>query len=235
MKWWQRQFKKYFGVTATHVAVRSQLPWYWRALQWVLLILLGFCVAMWVQGRYAVDALQELDPHKHLDMQTLQVQNVQLESQLKVASAAQSQLAKELATLQDENMHLKEESAFYKSILNESGTGGAPKIHSVQLNKTGRPGEYRYQILLVQSGRHDKMIQGSLRLMLNATQDGKPLQQHVESAAQRDGIKVNFKYYQKIEGVFQVPSQMTAQNLLVQYMTVGSSQPVLTQTASLPN
>ena len=87
----------------------------------------------------------------------------------------------------------------------------------------------------MQSGRHDKLVQGGLQLLLNGTQDGKPLAQHVEPAGQQQGIKVSFKYYQRIEGVFNVPPQTSAQALQVQYVATGQTQSMLTQTANLPN
>lgn len=235
MRWWQRQLKKHFGISAAQVAVRPALPWYWRALQVLALLATGVAMGAWV---FAVSLFNPFDVQQvqhHDDVQALQTRTVQLESKLQVSLAAQSNLAKEMAGLQDENMRLKEESAFYKSILSESGASGVPKMHSVKLSKGGRAGEYQYQILLVQSGRHDKMVQGAVQLVLNGTQDGKSFAQHVEPSGQRNGIKVNFKYYQRIEGTFSVPAQTIAQNLQVQYLPTGVSQPALTQTASLPN
>jgi hypothetical protein len=169
------------------------------------------------------------------DAQALQSKVVHFESQLQVANAAQSNLAKEMAGMQDENMRMKEEVAFYKGILTEGGSAGVPRIHSVKLSKGTRAGEYQYQILLVQSGRHDKVVQGGVQLILNGTQDGKPSAQHVEPAGQTRGIKVNFKYYQRIEGAFSLPPQTNAQSLQVQYVALGANQSTLTQTVSLPN
>ncbi len=235
MKWWQRQIKKHFSISAAQVAVRPALPWYWRALQVLALLSIGAVIGAWGLTGPVFNPFDAQQVQRREDVQTLQARAVQLESKLQVSMAAQSNLAKEMAGLQDENMRLKEESGFYKSILSETGTSGVPKIHSVKLSKGGHAGDYQYQILLVQSGRHDKMVQGAVQLVLNGTQDGKPFAQHVEPAGQRNGIKVNFKYYQRIEGTFSVPPQTVAQNLQVQYLAAGLSQPALTQTASLPN
>lgn len=235
MRRWPWALKRRFGMTAPRVAVRTKLPWYWRATRLLLVFVLGYGVAYWqFSGRFTFPvnkaAAQRLE-----DAKSLQVKVVHLDSQLQVATAAQSNLAKEMAALQDENMRMKEEVAFYKSILTEGGAAGVPRIHSVKLSKGVRSGEYQYQILLVQSGRHDKAVQGGLQLVLNGTQDGKPMAHHVEPAGQQKGIKVNFKYYQRIEGMFSVPQQTSAQGLQVQYFAMGGTQPTLTQTASLPN
>lgn len=235
MRQWQRALKRRFGITAPQVAVHTALPWYWR-VAWLLLVLaIGYVAAYWQFVARHVFAMDRVAVQKLEDAQTLQVKVVRLESQLQVATAAQSNLAKEMAAMQDENMRVKEDVAFYKSILNEVGTTGVPKIHSVKLSKGVRAGEYQYQILLVQSGRHDKVVQGGLQLVLSGMQDGKPVMQHVEPVGQQKGIKVNFKYYQRIEGSFNVPPQTTPQTLQVQYVAMGAAQSTLTQTTSLPN
>jgi hypothetical protein len=235
MRPWLRVLKQRFGITAPQVAVHTALPWYWRAAWLLLLVGLGYAGAYWqFIGRHThpfdVAASQKLE-----SAQVLQAKVVHLESQLLVTGAAQSNLAKEMATMQDENMRMKEEVAFYKSILTEGGTTGVPKIHSVKLSKGARPGEYQYQILLVQSGRHDKLVQGGLQLLLNGSHDGKPLSQHVEPAGPANGIKVNFKYFQRVEGAFTLPAQASGESLQVQYVAAGQTQPTLTQTANLPN
>ncbi|OIQ90179.1 hypothetical protein GALL_279200 [mine drainage metagenome] len=235
MRNWLRMLKRHFGITAPHVAVRAALPWYWELARLLLLLLVGYAVAYWqFVGRHT-HPFDKLAEQKLEDVQSMQAKVVHLESQLQVSAAAQGDLTKEMASMQDENMRMKEDVAFYKSILNEGGTIGVPKIYSVKLSKGAHSGEYQYQILLVQSGRHDKLIQGGLQLVLNGTQDGKPMVYRVEPEGQQKVIKVNFKYYQRIEGSFSVPSQEGAQTLQVQYVATGGTQPTLTQTADLPN
>jgi len=235
MRPWLRTLKQRFGITAPQVAVHTALPWYWRAAWILLMLVLGYGAAYWqFVGRHT-HPFDQVAAQKVADVQALQAKVVHLDSQLQVTAAAQSNLAKEMASMQDENMRMKEEVAFYKSILTEGGTTGVPKIHSVKLSKGARAGEYQYQILLVQSGRHDKVVQGGLQLVLNGSQDGRPLAQHVEPAGQQKGIKVNFKYYQRIEGAFNVPPQTSAETLQVQYVAAGQSQSTLTQMANFPN
>jgi hypothetical protein len=53
-----------------------------------------------------------------LENQTLNTKIIQVERQLQIEKAAQTNLAKELDIVQDENMHLKEDLLFYKNMLN---------------------------------------------------------------------------------------------------------------------
>ena len=66
-------------------------------------------------------------------------------------------------------------------------------------------------------------------------QSGKSVEVTVsEARPPLKGVKVNFKYYQRIEGKFSVPAQMTGQTLQARFFEPGLAQPKLTQTASLP-
>lgn len=230
-----RDLRRRFGITAPHVRVHTEIAWYWRVVVMLLACVGGYGLAYWqFVGRHA-SPMDRVAVQKHEDVQALQARIVHLESQLQVANAAQGNLAKEMAAMQDEDMRLKEDVAFYKSILTEGSTAGVPKIHSVKLSKGPRAGEYQYQILLVQSGRHDKVVQGALQLVLNGMQDGKPLVQRIEPSGQQKGVKVNFKYYQRINGMFSVPARADVKNMQVQYIAQGGKVPALSQTVSLPN
>jgi hypothetical protein len=226
-----RRLKGRHGVTARRVAVSASRPWYWRLLVPVIAMAAGYALAYWQlsSGEHFQAAAESEQVH------ALVAQLVSAERRLQVERAAQSNLAKEISALQDEMLTLKEEVAFYKSILTESAAPGELKLHKVKLAKGSRPGEYHYDILLVQSGRHDKTVQGKVQLILQATQDGKAVTQHVEPPGQQHGIVVSFKYYQRVDGIFNVPAGMQGQSLLVELSEPGGKRPKLSQLVNLPN
>jgi hypothetical protein len=225
-----RRLRGRHGVTARRVAVRASRPWYWRLLIPFVALAVGYALAYWQlsNGEHFQAAAESEQVH------ALVAQLVSAERRLQVEHAAQSNLAKEISSLQDEMLTLKEEVAFYKSVLTESATPGVLKLHSVKLTKGSHPGEYRYHILLVQSGSHDKMAQGKLQLILQAAQNGKAVTQHVEPPGQQHGIVVSFKYYQRIDGIFNVPAGMQGQSLLVELSEPGDRRPKMTQSVNLP-
>lgn len=119
MKRVSRRLKRHFGATARHVAVRSQRPWYW---QWVfasLLLFSGYLIGYWQFTGGDYSELRNRAERLTKDNQSLQAKMVYSERQLQVEQATQSNLAKELAQLQDEDIKLKEDLAFYKSMLND--------------------------------------------------------------------------------------------------------------------
>lgn len=230
MRAFVRTLKRHFGISAEHVAVKPEHAWYWRLLFAAVLILLGYGMAYWqlTGGGRGANIQQTIQEN-----QTLQTRIVQTERQLQVERAAQSNLAKELVSLQDEGMQLKEDVAFYKSILNEYPGESQVKLYSFKLSKSGEQGKYDYRILLLQSGRHEKMVQGRLNLSLIATQSGKPVVVPVaESAAQP--IKINFKYYQRVEGSFSIPADASGQAVEASFVELGANQPKITQRVDLP-
>lgn len=229
-----RRMKRPFGAAASTVAVRPAVPWYWRVAGVLLLVFVGYIVCYWqlaMEGFGSpVNKLQQLAQEN----QSLQAKAVYSERQLQVEHAAQISLAKELAVLQDEGMQLKEDVAFYKSILAESDGTGVLKFHSFKLAKGAQAGQYEYHILLVQSGRHDKTVQGNLKLNLSGLQDGKPVTVAVAANDGPPALKVNFKDYQRLDGSFTLPKGVTGQTLEADFLEMGSNQPKISEAVNLP-
>jgi hypothetical protein len=116
MKPVRRRIRRHFGLTAKQVAVRSKRPWY---LQWGitgLYIAVGYLLAYW-QFSSGNEVYQKL-LQRSVENQSLLTKIIQVERQLQIAQAAQTNLAKELNAVQDENMHIKEDLFFYKNMLN---------------------------------------------------------------------------------------------------------------------
>ena len=230
-----RTFKRHFGPAAPHVAVRTELPWFWRLFWVAFLILAGFAAGYW---RYAGGNTASMrDEIIRLDNEnkTLRTQAIHVGRQQQVASVAQNDLAKDLTSLQEENVRLKEDVTFYKSILEESPGMAVIKFHSFKVTRGARPGEFQYRLLLIQSGKHDRNVQGSLQLAVIGTQEGKPVTEIVLGGRAKQGGKVNFKYYQPLEGSFMVPDQLVALRVQAKFFQTGMAEPKLTQETLLPN
>lgn len=231
----RRRLKRHFGVSAKHVLVRSQRPWYWRPLVMGLLILSGYMIGYWQFAGGEFGSLLSNLERMARENQSMQAKIVQGERQLQVERAAQNTLAKELAGLQDEDMRLKEDVAFYRSILNENPGASELKFHSFKLSKGALDNQYDYHILLVQSGRHDKIVQGNLKLTLGAMQAGKPVTLPLDDGTSARAIQINFKYYQRIDGSFIVPSNTTGHAVEASFIATGANQPKISQRVDLPS
>jgi hypothetical protein len=119
-----RRLKRHFGSTAKRVAVRSQRPWYWPWLFAGLLMLAGYLIGYWQFTGGDYSDLRSSVGRLTKENQSLQAKMVYSERQLQVEQATQSNLSKELTKLQDEDMRLKEDLAFYKNMLGEKAKRG---------------------------------------------------------------------------------------------------------------
>jgi uncharacterized protein HemX len=115
MKPVRRNVRRHFGLTARQVAVRSQRPWYFQALLAALCVALGFGFAYWLL--HDDENLHEKLKQVTLENTDLQSKLVGAQRELQVELATNNTLAKELASVQDDNIKAKEELFFYKNML----------------------------------------------------------------------------------------------------------------------
>jgi cell shape-determining protein MreC len=116
MKPVRRRIRRHFGLTAKQVAVRSKRPWYFQWSITILYVVVGYAIAYW-QFAGAEDVHQKLK-QTALENQTLHTKIIQVERQLQIEQAAQTNLTQELNKVQDENMHIKQDLVFYKNMTN---------------------------------------------------------------------------------------------------------------------
>lgn len=116
MKPVKRKIRKHFGVTAKQVAVRSQRPWYFVWLMAMLVFAVGYLLAYWQFTGGETNLTKKLHQVIFLN-QNMQTKTIQLERQLQIERAAQSNLEKELDLIQEQNMKIKEDLLFYKNMV----------------------------------------------------------------------------------------------------------------------
>jgi len=120
MKPIRRRVKRHFGVTSKQVAVKSHRPWYFQGLLALAFIGFGFIVAFWVlhddQRENIRLRLQQLERENR----DLQAKLIGAQRELQVELATNNNLAKELATLQDDSLKVKEDLVFYKNMLEKN-------------------------------------------------------------------------------------------------------------------
>ncbi len=116
MKPVRRRIRRHFGLTAKQVAVRSKRPWYFQWSITTLYVVVGYAIAYW-QFAGAEDVHQKLK-QTALENQSLHTKIIQVERQLQIEQAAQTNLTQELNKVQAENMHIKQDLVFYKNMTN---------------------------------------------------------------------------------------------------------------------
>ena len=119
MKPVRRRVRRHFGLTAKNVAVRSHRPWYFQAVLALLFVALGFGLAYWMLHRDNIEMVQHNLEVKTLENQELEAKLIGAQRELQVELATNNNLAKELASVQDENLKTKADLFFYKNMLSK--------------------------------------------------------------------------------------------------------------------
>jgi hypothetical protein len=245
---WVRAIRRNFGITAPRLAVRTHVAWYWRWLSIVLFFSASIAI-VWVvydAGRKFAgfdrgDAAQQVSK---LTEQVAQLQReisssrtalAVSERQRRIDQAMREDLAKQVRAMQTENARLKEDLSFFHSLMAGGSKEIGVSIYRFKVEHGTGAGEYRYRLLLLQSGQREREFKGNMQLLVSLVDRGKPLVVSVPPVgslpAQR--IEVGFKYYQRIEGTFQLGLSAQVKSVQVQIFERGSPRPVLTRVATV--
>jgi len=128
------------------------------------------------------------------------------ESQLNIERSAQKQLATQIKTLEVENIKLKEDLAFFESLLPADTGAKGVSIRRLKVDLIA-PNQLRYRLLVMQGGKGDRDFVGTLQLAITVLQDGKSAMMTYPELNSRDTdkFKLGFKHYQRVEGVLTLP------------------------------
>ncbi|GIZ52893.1 hypothetical protein NCCP691_29070 [Noviherbaspirillum aridicola] len=144
------------------------------------------------------------------------------ESQLNMEKAAQKQLAAQLKTLETENARLKEDLAFFESLLpNAAGPQGVA-IRRLKVDHIA-PNQLRYRVLIMQGGAASQLFSGNLQLLVSTVQEGRNAMMTFpdRSPAEQQKYALSFRHYQRVEGVITLPEGVTARSVQARVLEKG--------------
>ncbi len=219
------------------MTIKRHLPWPMMVLLWALVIAVGASAAVWTYklGRNHLPGLEVSgDTEEQLDQLSEQVRKLTTENErlqsassasqneLKIAQTAQAQLASQVKNLEAENNRQKEDLAFFDSLLPTNL--GAPGI-TIQRFKAEQaaPNQLRYRVLVMQGGGGTQQFAGNLQLSVNIIQGGKSaiLNFPEGNAADQARYRLAFKYYQRVEGLLNIPEGATIKSVAVRVLDRG--------------
>jgi hypothetical protein len=224
------------------MTVKTHVAWYWRMLGLVAVLSCSFALAAWIYdaGRRIAgfdrgEAEQELSQLREsvgkLTQETagLRASVNASESKLQIERAAQAQLGRQVKVLEDENARLKEDLAFFENLIPGEHRDNTLLINRFRVDPGALPGEFRYRLLLLQGGRRDKPFEGNLQLVVTLQQDGKDAIITLPEDGSAQAYKINFKYFQRVEGTFRVAPRARVKMVQVRIFEGGSAQARATQ------
>lgn len=241
-----RLLRRRFGMQAARVAVRPHLPWYWR---WCAIGCTAAAAAglLWIAYQYgqsyATAYTPEESQHTAADAQKppLEVADAALRSELAMAArqlqierAAQTDLARQVKALTQENAQLKEDIAVLQAISAPGSRTDGISVSSARVEPNG-VGEYVYRIVLVQTGSRAKPFQGSYQLVVTLDQGGVRGGMTIPEAADQHGgaYKLDFRVHQRIDGTFKVTPGVEVRSVQLRVYEGKQVQPKVMRTIAV--
>ena len=243
-----RRLRSSFGIGSGRMAIRSQHAWYWRwTLNVVMMALVGAVVWWLVQNSYRITgfnleevklqiaALTEENRVMKRDLEAAKGTAAERDRQLQIEKAAQGELARSVAQLQDENATLKEDLGFLRNIMSSGATPEGLGLSSLKIERDGKPNEFRYRMLLTQGGQRKQDFKGKVQIIARVAKDGNinNITFPDPSAGEAAG-SFEFRFYQKIEGRFAIPVGTTLKSADVRVLALPGGQVKLSRTISQP-
>ena len=221
MRW--KLFRRRMSISAPRMIVRSHLPW---PLRWIVLALaFGFsaAIALWAFEFGKEIAGLDRNAKEELAQLRAEVQRLRDErekavsiantadSLLKAERVTQERLHQQLRQAEAEAMALKADLGFFERLLPAAGDGLA--VRGLQAEPV-QPGQLRYQLLVMQSGRSPPEFRGRYELQLSGTLDGKPWTFTPPAGAR----SLALKQYARVEGLIDLPPPAVVKTVQVRVL-----------------
>ena len=242
-----KRLKGMFGISAPRMAVRAAVPWYvrWLVLTALALVILFMSRAAYDFGKkfagfdqseadQEVQRLRESNAKMQQELAQTRGELAQSERLLQMERATYADLVKQMKTLTDDNAVLKEDLAFFQTLMPSGGKEGGVAVNRFVVQNDGLPGEYRFRLLVTQTGQRTKDFQGSLQFVVNLQQDNKKIVMTLpaEDDQEGKGFKLDFRFYQRVEGTFRVGAGAVVKGMQVRVIENGSKEPKFTQSVN---
>ena len=239
-----RRLRSSFGIGSSRMAIRSQLAWYWRWLLNVLLMVLVATVVWWlVQNSYRITGFDIEEVKAHLARLTEENRTAKAEleaargtlterdRQLQIEKAAQGELARTVAQLQEENAALKEDLGFLRNIMSSGTTPEGIGLSNLKVERDGKANEYRYRMLLTQGGQRKQDFKGKVQIVARVAKDGGTSTMTFPDAPPADPAGAfEFRFYHKVEGRFAIPDGASLKGVDVRVLALPGGQVKLSRT-----
>jgi multidrug efflux pump subunit AcrA (membrane-fusion protein) len=237
MKW--KLLLRKLSISSPEVSVRSHLPLPVRLLLLFLVLALAAAagVGIYEYGRgfgrpdrrellAQIERLESKLRETEAERSRLTATVTALEAQMKVERAAQEQLAKQADELETEANRLRDDLAFFESLLPTKASASGIQIRSFRMQPDGTPEAMRYRLLVQQAGKPERDFVGVVQMQVNYVAEGRPHSLQVPDPAVPDSrrpLELSFRHYQRVEGTITLPEGATAKSVVVRIVAAGQT------------
>ena len=250
-----RFMRRRMTIAAPKMAVRTHIPWYWRALFWISVLSISLAFGAWIYdaGRkfagFDRNEVQQELTDLRAAVARLSGENARFKaesnaagSKLSIEQTAQKRLADQVRVLETENTRLREDLALFEGMVAAERKEGAFAINSFRVDVEN--GRLRYRLLITRGARTGSILGGgqepefSGRIEFQVTPesvlgtgDGGIIRLPLSDDAGADNYRVKFRYFQRLEGELTIPTGATLKQ--VQVRLLEGDKVRATQTATL--
>ena len=229
-KLWSRRL----SISAPKMTIRSQLPWPMRFVFWVVVLGLGGSIALWAYdlGRnfagFGPNVGAQVESLEHR-VKVLEQERDELiskvnatDSEISIERAGQQPLRDQIKTLESENTALKEDLSFFESLLPANTGAMGISIQRIKLESLA-PNQIRYRMLVMQGGAGKSYFTGNLQLIVTVLQNGRNagITFPADKSVDVEKYRINFKHYQRLEGVLTLPEGTSVKSLQARVLEKG--------------
>lgn len=218
-----RRWLARFGYGVPKAAVRTHVPWYVRGFLLIAVLTASIAGAAWVydagrrfagfdssESEVEIATLRSRVAEMDAELRKLRSVAHAAESTIQMEHAVQEQLALQVKALEQENVRLKEDLAFFESIASEGGSKSVT-IDRFLIQAGDLPGQYLYRMLVAQQAtKRDRDFEGALEFSVTSEHDGRKVTTILPEPSSKDRAKfrVKFRHFRRLEGVLRLPDEL---------------------------
>lgn len=162
---------------------------------------------------------------RNTENQELRESLARAQRSVQMNETAFQELDRALKASAQEIVKLREELNFYRNIISPTDKKVGLRIQNLLIEPVGTTNQYRYKLVLIQALKHEQTINGSASFEITGLQGGQDSTVAIPGAGDRR-IKVSFKYFQDIEGKFELPKNFKPQRIKVNVLPTSGAQAI---------
>jgi hypothetical protein len=145
-----------------------------------------------------------------------------IESEKSIEKSVQKQLTDQINALTAENNKIKEDLAFFESLMPSAARPQGITLQKAKIEMAG-PSQLRYRTLVMQGGKAMREFSGEMHISLTLVQAGKPVMMEFPDPklGEAGKLKLNFKQYQRLEGQINLPEGVVVKSVQMTVLEKG--------------
>ncbi|MFP5357952.1 MAG: DUF6776 family protein [Gammaproteobacteria bacterium] len=186
------------------------------------------------RAQLEVEQLRDTRRQLSRELRAAQVEAAQLRDQLvyversrDIDKQACESVRGSLGQIQAEVADLREQLAFYRGIVSPDLSRAGVRVHDFKIQALEAANRYRYDLVLIQSVRHDRRIDGRVEISVEGLMRNAPKTLSFSEMTSRGAANLvfSFKYFEEFSGELTLPDGFRPQRIRIRLVPQASGAP----------